>query len=412
MSSQSRLILAAFGGLILGLAVSVATRVVAQGPALPAAAPAEATIEWQDARLLAEVLQRVHENYVNPVDDHALMHSAVRGLVESLDEHSSFLERKDFEAMQITTSGEYPGIGIALQTVPSGIIISECTKGSPAELAGLRIGDLITEVEGAAIGPGAIETAIAKLRGQAGTVVHLTVQRVGSSQALKFSIERITLELPSVSAELLAPGIGYLRISNFSENTASELETELAKLPRAANGRLAGLVIDLRNNPGGVVDAAARIADDFLESGLIVSAEGRTPDARFRIEAHPGDISDGAPISVIVNGGSASAAEILAAALHDNHRARLIGRRTYGKGSVQTIMPLADGEGLKLTTSLYYTPAGISINGTGITPDVVLTGAEQPPALMDSAGVTPTLARRDVAVARAITELHAAAEVH
>ena len=410
MSPQSRLLLAAFGGLILGVSVSVATRVVAQGP--PTTTGGDATIQWQDARLLAEVLQRVHENYVNPVDDHVLMHSAVRGLVESLDEHSTFLERKDFEAMEVTTSGEYPGIGIALQAVPSGVIISECTPGSPADQAGLRSGDLITEVEGNAIGPGAIETAIAHLRGQVGTVAHLTVQRVGSTAPLKFSIERVTLELPSVSAQLLAPGIGYLRISSFTGTTASELESEVAKFPRPASGKLEGLVIDLRNNPGGVVDAAARIADDFLESGLIVSAEGRTPDARFRIEAHPGDISDGAPISLIVNGGSASAAEILAAALHDNHRARLIGRRTYGKGSVQTIMPLADGEGLKLTTSLYYTPSGASINGTGIAPDVVLTGVELPPALMDAAGTTPTLARRDAAVARALTELHAAPEAH
>jgi carboxyl-terminal processing protease len=409
MSPQSRLLLAAFGGLILGLSVSVATRVVAQGPP---SAPNEATVQWQDAQLLAEVLQRVHENYVNPVDDHQLMHSAVRGLVESLDEHSTFLERKDFEAMQITTSGEYPGIGIALQSAPSGVIISECTPGSPADKAGIRGGDLITEVEGQPIGPGAIETAIAHLRGQVGTVVHLTVQRVGSIAPLKFSVERVTLELPSVSAQLLAPGIGYLRISSFTGTTASELEAAMAKFPRPASGKLAGLVIDLRNNPGGVVDAAARVADDFLDSGLIVSAEGRTPDARFRMEAHPGDISEGAPISLIVNGGSASAAEILAAALHDNHRARLIGRRTYGKGSVQTIMPLSDGEGLKLTTSLYYTPSGASINGTGIAPDVVLSGAESPPAPLDAEGTVPTLARRDAPVARALAELRAGAGTH
>jgi carboxyl-terminal processing protease len=409
MSPQSRLILAACGGVLLGFTLSLATRVAAQGST---GTSGESLIQWQDARLLAEVLQRVHENFVNPVDDHQLMHSAVRGLVESLDEHSTFLERKDFEAMQITTSGEYPGIGIGLDAVPSGVIVSDCTPDSPADRAGLRRGDLIIEVEGEAIGPGGIETAIAHLRGQAGTVVHLSVQRVGSTQPIKFSIERITLELPSVAAELLAPGIGYLRISSFTGTTASELEAAMAKFPRNARGKLDGLVIDLRNNPGGVVDAAARIADDYLESGLIVSAEGRTPDARFRIEAHPGDISAGAPISLIVNGGSASAAEILAAALHDNHRARLIGRRTYGKGSVQTIMPLSDGEGLKLTTSLYYTPSGASINGTGISPDVVLTGAELPPALMDAAGAAPTLLQRDTAVARAVAELRSGAEAH
>jgi carboxyl-terminal processing protease len=218
--------------------------------------------------------------------------------------------------------------------------------------------------------------------------------------------------LQSVKSELLAPGYGYLRVTSFSDNTATEVEQAVQQLQSAPGGAtnrstpaLRGLVIDLRNNPGGVLESAVQTADDFLDSGLIVSAEGRAADARFRMESHPGDLMKAAPMVLLVNGGSASAAEILAAALHDNHRATLIGRRTYGKGTVQTIIPLSDGEALKITTSRYFTPAGISIQGTGITPDTVLDGVERPPAEMDAADVNPTLATRDTEVGIALQSL-------
>jgi carboxyl-terminal processing protease len=209
---------------------------------------------------------------------------------------------------------------------------------------------------------------------------------------------------------MLTADVGYLRITSFTDTTASELEQAVARLTRTRAAKLDGLIIDLRNDPGGVLDAAVQVADDFLDHGTIVSADGRTADARFRIEAQPGDISHGARLVVLVNGGSASASEILAAALHDNHRATLIGRRTYGKGSVQTIMQLPDGQALKLTTSRYFTPAGISINGVGIVPDTVLEGVEAPPADMDS-GASATLAQRDPQVAAALQALttHASA---
>jgi carboxyl-terminal processing protease len=212
---------------------------------------------------------------------------------------------------------------------------------------------------------------------------------------------------------MLTSEIGYLRITSFTDTTATELEHLVDKLERAHAQKVQGFVIDLRNNPGGVLDAAAQIADDFLDHGTIVSAEGRASDAKFRIDAKPGDISNGAQLVLLVNGGSASASEILAAALHDNQRATLIGRRTYGKGSVQTIMPLTDGQALKITTSRYFTPAGISINGVGIVPDTVLDGPEQPPAELDTTdtltpvGSTAPLAQRDPQVALALRSLSA-----
>jgi carboxyl-terminal processing protease len=215
------------------------------------------------------------------------------------------------------------------------------------------------------------------------------------------------VQLQSVAAEMLTPEYGYLRITSFTDTTAGELERAVERLERRGTAKPKGFVIDLRNNPGGVLDAAVQVADDFLDRGTIVSAEGRTREARFRMEAKPGDISNGATLVLLVNSGSASASEILAAALHDNHRATLIGRRTYGKGSVQTIMPLSDGQALKITTSRYFTPSGLSINGIGIVPDTVLDGPEQPPAEMDLAedAAVSTLSRRDPQVLLALQSL-------
>ena len=243
------------------------------------------------------------------------------------------------------------------------------------------------------------------MRGPEGSPIRLLVRRGASPTPIEFVVERAHVQLHSVVCEMLSADVGYLRISSFTDSTASELEQAVDKLERSHAQKIKGFVIDLRNNPGGVLDAAAQIADDFLDHGTIVSAEGRASDAKFRIEAKPGDISHGATLVLLVNGGSASASEILAAALHDNHRATLIGRRTYGKGSVQTIMPLADGQALKITTSRYFTPAGISINGVGIVPDTLLEGPEQPPADLDVAETITTLAARDPQVALALHAL-------
>jgi carboxyl-terminal processing protease len=314
--------------------------------------------------------------------------------------------------MKVSTSGTYAGIGVEVVPGKGGVSVVGRMAGSPAERAGIRTGDVIVRIDGVAVDPANLDAAIARMRGPEGSSIRLGVRREGAAALLEFQVERAHVQLQSVAAELLTPDYGYLRITTFTDTTATELEQAVAKLEHSRNRKLEGFIIDLRNDPGGVLDAAVQIADDFLDHGTIVSAEGRASDAKFRIEAKPGDITNGARLVVLVNGGSASASEILAAALHDNHRATLIGRRTYGKGSVQTIMPLTDGQALKITTSRYFTPAGVSINGVGINPDVALEGPEQPPAELDSldyllapAGSAPTLVTRDPQVSVALQAL-------
>jgi carboxyl-terminal processing protease len=421
MSPRARLSLALLVGLLLGLSLSVASRVAAErGPAyasVPGTSAGSGALSWKDARLLAQVMQRVRDDYVEPVEDHQLIQNAIRGMVEALDEHSTFLTPDEFEEMKVSTSGTYAGIGVEVAADKAGVSVVRRMAGSPAERAGIQTGDIIVKIDGIAVDPSNLESAIARMRGPEGSPIRLAVRRDGSSSLLEFQVERTHVQLHSVAAELLTPDYGYLRITSFTDTTATELEQAVARLEHSRAKKLAGFIIDLRNDPGGVLDAAAQVADDFLDYGTIVSAEGRTADAQFRIEATPGDITDGAKLVVLVNGGSASASEILAAALHDNHRATLIGRRTYGKGSVQTIMPLEDGQALKLTTSRYFTPAGISINGVGIEPDTVLDGPEQPPAEMDTAnnalgpGATATLARRDPQVSLALQALNSRIEL-
>lgn len=409
MNSRIRLALALGIGLLLGIGASIATRGIADSATPPPTAPAaledSQALPWHDVQLLADVLQRVKDNYVDPVSDHQLLHQAIRGMVAALDSHSVFLDPAEYEALKVATAGSYAGIGIEVEPSADGIVIAVRMAASPAAKAGLLQGDIITNIDGVDVVPTDLDGTITHLRGEAGTVVHLTVRRAGTPQPLNFAIEREQVELPSVAAQLLAPDVGYLRISSFTDGTAAELEAAVATLERASGAPLRGIVIDLRNNPGGVVDAAARVADDFLDQGVIVSAEGRTPEARFKLTAQPGDISAGAQLAVLVNGGSASAAEILAAALRDNGRATLIGRRTYGKGSVQTIMPLEDGAALKLTTSRYFTPLGVSINGIGINPDIVLAANDVSPMPLDAPGHSLTLASRDPQIGAALKNL-------
>jgi carboxyl-terminal processing protease len=417
MSTRARLILALLVGLMLGLSLSVAERVMAdrdpgsQGGALrPASA---AALPWNDARLLAEVMQRVRDNYVDPVDDHKLMLNATRGMVEALDDHSTFLSPDEFQDMKVSTSGAYAGIGVEVAAGKDGVSVVRRMANSPAERAGIQSGDVIVRIDDIAVDPADIDAAISRMRGLEGSTIRLAVRRAGTDSLLQFKVQREEVQLQSVSAQMLTPDYGYLRITSFTDTTAQELEQAIASLEHGSSGTAPkGFVIDLRNNPGGVLDAAVQIADDFLDHGMIVSAEGRTSEARFRMEAKPGDITRGAKLVLMVNGGSASASEILAAALHDNRRATLIGRRTYGKGSVQTIMPLADGQALKLTTSRYFTPSGASINGVGIVPDTVLEGPELPPADLDTkeaavpgGSAEPTLLQRDAQVSLALQAL-------
>lgn len=401
---RSRVLLVLATGILIGLSLSVGVSVLAARHA-PAAGGNVPLLDWQNARLFAEVLHRIEAEYVEPVEEHRLVEDAVRGMVEGLDEHSAFLDREEYEEMQSATSGSYPGIGIEVEPAEHGVRITRPVPGAPAARAGLLRGDLIIAIDGRKVDQD-VDAAIARMRGRAGTVVRIGVAREGVDGPLEFSLRRTQVEVHSVASQWLEPGYGYLRISQFSETTHKDVEQAVTQLRGQAGGKpLAGLIIDLRNNPGGLLDAAVEVADEFLDGGNIVSADGRTDEARFRMDALKGELLPGTPLIVLVNGGSASAAEILAGALRDNHRATLLGSRTYGKGSVQTIMPLSEGRALKLTTSHYYTPSGASINQVGIVPDLPYAGEDLPPADMDEADARPTLVARDAEIGFALAAL-------
>jgi C-terminal peptidase prc len=252
------------------------------------------------------------------------------------------------------------------------VVVIAPFEDSPAARAGIRSGDIIVTIDGVPVNSTTLDDTIGRMRGTEGTQVKIGILRQGNLEPLIFTLKRSKVELHSVKSQLLEPGIGYTRISQFSETTGDELNAALKELRKHNNAPLKGLVLDMRDNPGGVLEAAVAVADAFIDSGVIVTAKGRTPDSKFEMDATPGDALNGAPIVVLVNGGSASAAEIVAGALKDQHRAKLMGHTTFGKGSVQTIMPLSDDRAIKLTTSLYYTPSGVSINHRGIAPDIEL----------------------------------------
>ena len=354
----------------------------------------------QDARLLSEVIDRIHADYVDRTDDRELVTDAIRGMVGELDPHSSFMDANEFEDLRIATEGNYSGIGVEVTAESGAIVVIAPIDGSPAARAGIRSGDTILAVDGGAVGDARLADAIARIRGEPGTVVNLTIGRKTAPRPLEVAVERAIVAVHSVRHQMLEPGVGYLRISQFSDTTGPDVGSALRALRQEAGGDLRGLVLDLRNNPGGVLDAAVEVSDAFLERGLIVSAEGRSRESRFRMEAGAGDLARGAQIAVLVNEGSASAAEIVAGALRDNGRAKLLGRRTFGKGSVQTVMPIGDGQALKLTTSRYYTPSGASIHERGLEPDIVLPAQETAELAGDAA-----LAERDADVRAALAWL-------
>ncbi|MGE0583375.1 MAG: S41 family peptidase [Steroidobacteraceae bacterium] len=381
MQVRSRTMLALATGAVLGISASMTGSVLAD---LRSGESTDTALPWEDARLLAEVLERVKRDYVDGVDDHALMDNAIRGMVSGLDPHSAFLDADEYEEIRASTTGSYPGVGIEIAAEADGIKVLRPIEGSPAFRAGVLSGDLIVAIDGEKVGAD-VDHAIERMRGPAGSRVTLTLARAGAPAPIDVPLQRAQVAVHSVEHAMLEPGYGYLRITSFSETTAADVDRALADIGRACDGRLAGLVIDLRNNPGGVLEAAVDVSDAFLDAGVIVTAEGRTPDSRFRMEASPGDETGGADLVVLVNGASASAAEILAGALQDHHRALLVGRTTYGKGSVQTVMPLSGGRAVKLTTSRYFTPSGASIQDKGIRPDVVIDGKETAPATTGAA---------------------------
>jgi carboxyl-terminal processing protease len=385
-------------GIAIGLSLGLAHGVLADKPAALGA-----DLPWQDAHMLAVVLERVKHDYVDPVDDHQLLQAAIRGMVASLDPYSAYLDGDEYDEVKISSSGRYSGVGIELSIEDDQVVVIAPFDGSPAAQAGIRSGDIIVTIDGIPVNTNTLADTIGRMRGAEGSSVKIGIMREGNSEPILFTLKRSRVDLHSVRGEMLEAGYAYVRISQFSETTGDDLNASLKDLRKHNGAPLKGLVLDLRDNPGGVLEAAVAVADAFLDSGVIVTAKGRTPDSKFEMDATPGDALNGAPIVVLVNGGSASAAEIVAGALKDQHRAKLMGRTTFGKGSVQTIIPLSDDRAVKLTTSLYYTPSGVSINHRGIAPDIELGRDSKPPATSAPEGAP--LQQRDADVKRALEEL-------
>lgn len=345
----------------------------AQAASPPTAAPAASTaLPWQQVRLLADVMQLIKQDYVKPVNDTTLLDNAMRGMLSGLDPHSAFLDPQAYRQMQAMTSGEFGGLGLEITERDGAVVVVSPIDGTPAAEAGIRSGDVIIKVNNTALEGLSLDQAVALLRGAPGSQVSLSVVRKDAPQVLSFHLTRSEVHVASVQSRLLQPGYGYVRISQFSEDTGDGVSSAVHALAQQNHAPLKGLILDLRDNPGGLLDAAVQVSDDFLSRGVIVIAKGRAPDSNFVRRATSGDLLHGAPLVVLVNGGTASAAEITAGALQDNRRALILGTRTFGKGSVQTVIPLPQDAALKLTTSLYYTPSGHSIQAEGIRPDIVV----------------------------------------
>lgn len=345
-----------------------------------------------ESRRIAEIIAQVQREYVDDVPPDRLLEQAMRGMVGGLDPYSAYLDRREYEELRRGAAGSYPGIGIEVSAEGDGIKVVRSLADSPAARAGIRGGDVILQIDNEPVGSN-VNAALEQMRGPPGSLVRLTLRRAESAELVSVALERAKVEVHSVSGEMLESGFAYVRIASFSETTRKDFDRVLREL--SSSGPLRGVVLDVRHNPGGVLEAAVEVADALLDSGNIVSATGRTAEANFRMNASQGQLLEGVPLVLLINGASASAAEILAGALKDNGRARLVGRRTYGKGVVQSVLPLADGRALKLTTSRYVTPAGVSIDETGIEPDVLLPGAD----------VMPIAARDDTEVKLALRTL-------
>ncbi|KAF1014282.1 MAG: putative CtpA-like serine protease [Stenotrophomonas maltophilia] len=331
-------------------------------------------VPLEDIRRFVAVYNAVRAAYVDPVNDDKLMQSAVRGLLLDLDPHSTYFNKEDAQAFDEQANGAYEGIGVELQQQPdnSSLKVISPIDDTPAAKAGILAGDLIIAIDGNPIS--AID-ASEPLRGEAGSKVVLTIVRTGRDKPFDVSLTRQTIRVTSVRSRMLEPGYGYIRLSTFQADTGADFQKYVQQLQKQAGGQLKGLVLDLRSNPGGLLTAAVQVADDLLDKGNIVSTRGRISISDTRFDATPGDLLKGAPVVVLADAGSASASEVLAGALRDNKRARVVGSRTFGKGSVQTALPLDNGDSVKLTTARYYTPSGKSIQATGIVPDVELKPA-------------------------------------
>ncbi|MFQ5659817.1 MAG: S41 family peptidase [Gammaproteobacteria bacterium] len=329
-------------------------------------------LPFDEIRTFTEVFAKVKDDYVEPVDDKKLLENAIRGMLEGLDPHSSYLDKEAYQELQEGTTGQFGGLGIEVGMENGFVKVIAPIDDTPADKAGIKAGDLIIRLNETPVKGMSLNDAVKIMRGKPGTRINLTVVRENAEKPLKITITRDIIKIKSVRSKTLEPGFAYLRISHFQTHTPDDLRREMTKLMEDNNNDIKGLVLDLRNNPGGVLSAAVEVSDDFLEKGLIVYTEGRVNDSKLKFNAKPEDMLNNAPIVVLVNAGSASASEIVAGALQDHKRAIIMGQQTFGKGSVQTILPLPNEAALKLTTARYYTPSGRSIQASGITPDIVI----------------------------------------
>ncbi|WP_372986807.1 S41 family peptidase [Marinobacter sp.] len=336
----------------------------------------EKQLPLDDLRKFTEVFSRIKDAYVEEVSDQQLLESAIKGMLSDLDPHSTYLAPKDYEELEESTSGEFGGLGIEVGMENGFVKVIAPIDDTPAQKAGVQAGDVIIKLDEKPVKGMSLEEAVKMMRGKPGTVLTLTIMREGESAPIEIDVTRDIIKVTSVKSRMLDNGYGYVRITQFQADTGGQFKDTLKKLESEYGADLDGLVIDLRNNPGGVLQAAVETADALLDGGLIVYTEGRIQSSRLRFSAKSGDVMAGTPIVVLINGGSASASEILAGALQDHERAVVMGTQSFGKGSVQTVIPLDETHAIKMTTARYYTPDGRSIQATGIKPDIVVRPAE------------------------------------
>ncbi|PWK86722.1 S41 family peptidase [Fulvimonas soli] len=365
-------------------------------PAAAASAPAAAgtaagkpdRVDLDDIRNFSRVYEVIRQAYVEPVDNKTLMNAAISGMLSGLDPHSEYLDKEGLAQLDEDTTGQYSGLGIEVLQVDGSLRVVAPIDDTPASRAGIKPGDTIVKIDGKAVDADNADDMFKRLRGEPGSKITLTVVHENGDKPVDYHLVREKISLTSVKIRPLEPGYAYIRISQFQEDTADDLEKKFADYAKK-NGAPRGAVLDLRSNPGGLLTAAVAVSDDFLDGGTIVTTRGRLQDANMQFSAHPGDLLKGAPIVLLADNGTASAAEIVAGALKDNHRALIMGRRTFGKGVVQTVLPLDADHAVKLTTARYYTPSGTSIQAEGIKPDIALADlavnkAESPATLITS----------------------------
>ncbi|WP_136681653.1 S41 family peptidase [Neptunomonas sp. XY-337] len=359
---------------LAGVALGLSLSAFSMADEAPTSEQEAKTLPLEELRRFSEVFDRIKSAYVEPVDDAKVLEDAIRGMIAGLDPHSTYLEPKAFEELQVHTSGEFGGVGIEITMDDGFIRVIAPIDDTPATKAGIKAGDIVTRIDGDSVKSMSLDESISKMRGKAGSEVVLTILRDGEDKPLEITVVRDVIQVTSVKQRMLNEDYGYIRITQFQAKTGQDLEKALEKLQ--ASNEQKGLVLDLRNNPGGVLQAAVSVVDAFIDDGKIVYTEGRLPTSDVEFNATQETLVPDVPVVVLINSGSASASEIVAGALQDHKRAIIMGTGSFGKGSVQTILPLTDKRALKLTTARYFTPSGRSIQADGIQPDVVVENAE------------------------------------